>query len=461
MRLLLLFSLLFLFTTATGQNKYRTVFQEPVNYVPPAGAKNDAAFSVTVKVVLDVFFGDATEQHIAGNYKPGDHVIYKGTRISTAGLPQSVKDKIKISSVDIAYDIQNKNGDIVSTKTQGTVLSFDMAGSPSWKDVFPGLSAEQAKQLYRDGFKIVNVRVTRANVTLPNLDEYMGTGTGAGGGSTGTGSGGQVNWEQVGYAKDGNKVLIRHANGSITTHIICGSEEGGGAGGGNTNTGGGSGNGNVPTSKDCITPNISADASTYCIKFKWSGCVNLGKTMREDGTMPGVVPEYEYVIIQYRKQGDPNWKSLKGHGGCVIPNSQLIEGGLEPCTRYEYRIQAFCENGTASAVSTSGSITTACPPPSTVRVTGVTANTATLSLLISYGTNAIFGNACHKTGYEVYVVEYSADGGMTWSSFDYQGGGLKISGLKPNTNYRARIKTKFPNGKFSVYTSVVNFKTLP
>lgn len=461
MRLLFLISLLLIFSGAYSQNKYKTVFQGAVNYIPAAGATNDAAFSVTVKIVLDVFFGDATQQHVAGSYKLGDHVIYKGRRIATAGLPQQVKDKIKFGSVDIVYDIQNKSGKIVSTKKQGTVLNFDMAGSPSWKDIFPGLSAEQAKQLYKDGFSIVNVRITRASVTLPNLDAYTGSGEGDTGTGTGSG-GGQQGWEQVEYKTEGNKVLIRHANGSVTSYTICGT-------GGNSGSGGGSGSGSgdgstgagVPKNKDCITPGISADASPYCIKFKWSGCVNLGKTLREDGSMPGVVPEYDHVIIQYRKQGDIDWKSLKGPGGCVIPNSQLIEGGLEPCTRYEYRIQAFCENQTASELSTSGSITTGCPPPSTLRVTDVTKNSATLSFLITQSTLGIFGRDCHKNGYEVYVVEYSADGGMTWRSFDYQGGGLKISGLDPKTNYKARIKTRFSNGKFSVYTSVVNFKTLP
>jgi hypothetical protein len=460
MKYLLLATTLLIASFSSAQNnKYLTKAEQIVNWNPDETAnKTDVAFSGTVRVTLDVFFGDPTEQHVAGKYQVGSYVIYKGQKIYTSSLPADVKAKIKISSVDIAYDIQNKSGTVVSTKKATTVLDFDMAGSPNWKDMFPGLSAEQAKQLFKDGFSIVNVRITKANVSVPNLDAYVNGGVKPPTSSPNTNN--NLNFEQVGYVQQGDSIFIKTSNGNILRYKICSGnpvQNGGNNSGGNY---GGGNNSNVPVSGTCMTPNISAEAATYCIKFKWSSCPSIGATMTSDGKMLGKNPEYSYVIIQYRKKGDVYWKSLKGRGGCVLPTSEYIESGVEPCTQYEFQIQAFCDNNTASQVSTMGTVTTACFAPVQVTATDIAQTSVGINFRRTVSNAAIFSNTCWENGYEDYVVEYSSDGGMNWKSFNYHSGGLKIYNLDSGTNYKVRLKTKFSNGKFSVYSNVVSFTTL-
>ncbi len=432
-----------------------------VSWNPPISNKNDAAFNVTVKIKLDAFFGDPTETYVAVNYKLGSYVIYKGQKIYTSTLPEDIKKKITFYSVDIAFDIQNNQGKIVSTKTVGNVVTNDFPGSPNWDKMFPGLSAQAAKDLYKAGYSIVNVRITKASLSVPNLDEYV-----TGGVKPPTNTDATIDWEQVQYARKGDSVFIKKANGTILKYKICSSgssstNNGNNNNGNGGNTNSGSLNPNLPINQQCITPTISAEAATYCLKFMWSSCPNVGIPMTSEGKPLAKYPEYKYVIIQYRKQGDTQWKSLKGPGGCVLPKNALTETGVEPCTRYEYRIQAICDDNTMSEMSTTGSITTNCAAPNTLRAVNISSTSVDITFLITNRTaSAIFSNTCHENKYEAYTVEYSSDSGMTWNTFDYTNGGLKITNLQPDTNYRVRMKTKFSNGKYSVYSSTINFRTL-
>ncbi len=58
-------------------------------------------------------------------------------------------------TVDI-YDGSSK----VSTKTFSNLISMDISGSPDWSAAFPGLNAEQAKDLYKKGFTIKNAQLS-------------------------------------------------------------------------------------------------------------------------------------------------------------------------------------------------------------------------------------------------------------------------------------------------------------
>ncbi len=456
-----------------SQGKYYKKVEEVVNWVPPANAVKDVAFSATVIIVHDAFFGDATEKHVAGKFQLGSYVLYKGQKINTANLPEAVRKEFKLNYVNLAYDIKNKAGNIVSTKTVSTVISMDMAGSPAWNKMFPGLSAEQAKDLYKTGYSIVNIRFTGVSVSMPNLDSYVTGNTGN------NGSGGVkppanenpppassdytgINWEEAAYRRSGDTVFIRKQNGNIEKYIMCGN---------NTvinifnnnNTGGSDELPNLPLSRNCMTPVFSAEASAYCIRFKWTACPNLGRgiMVKPDGSIvQNLDPEIKEVYIQYRKQGDVAWKTLKARGGCVIPNSALAELFVEPCTRYEFRGQAVCEDNTMSSMSGIGSVSTQCYAPGSLRAENITTTSVTIGFMIAANNiNAIFlDNKCDKNGYETYIVEYSTDG-MSWDSFEYVSGGLKINNLQPDTNYKVRIKRKYSNGKFSTYSGVLTFKT--
>jgi hypothetical protein len=131
--IILLINFTFFNSNVLSQN-YRTEHQETVNYIE--GANNG---SIKFKVVFDAFMGEATVTVVA---------------------KVDAYENCKPSLIDISIDIYSGNNK-VSTKTFTNLINVDIAGSPSWDDLFPGLSAEEAKNLYKSGFSIRNVRVAK------------------------------------------------------------------------------------------------------------------------------------------------------------------------------------------------------------------------------------------------------------------------------------------------------------
>ncbi len=228
------FLMLPFFTVYAQTKSYKTIAQPTVTYTPKGSEKNAVAFTCVINIKHDAFFGDANELIYHSNFKPGNYFYYAGKRYNMVDLSPELRDKLRISSLDVCYDIQNSGGNIVSTKCHSTVMSSDFAGSPAWKDMFPGLSAEEAKALYKAGYQIVNVRITRASINFPNgMFDWAKTanGTAIDPNEGGSGNGGYtpapvqnipINWAKVDYYRNGDTIFIKQANGSIERYIICG-----------------------------------------------------------------------------------------------------------------------------------------------------------------------------------------------------------------------------------------------
>jgi hypothetical protein len=418
---------------------YTKVAEERVAWEPAEG-KNGPAITVLVRVKHDAFFGDANESHIAGKYELGSYVVYKGQRINTASLPDEVKAKIKFSSVNICYDIKSKaTGKIVSTKCKGTVMTSDFPGSPNWDKMFPGLSADEAKALYKSGYDIVNIRVTDLSYFFPNLDAYV---NGATTGNT-PAPNQNLSWQTVGYARKGDTIFIKFSDGRIEKQVICNSTT-------VTETGGTTGTETpVKGNSACPAPPFQLEATpkNYCATFSWT-CPQVSNTMI--GTeFKQLGFTYNDVWFEYRKEGDRLWKTEK-FGGCIIMRYTLT--GLEPCTRYEVRMRASCSNGTMSEYSNILRFETDCTAPGTISFPQVTSTSAKLNYRVQ-------GSDCYKNGYEVNIVEYTTTG-MQWTEVEHKGGELILTPLQPGTRYRVRLKTRYSNGKFSRYSTEASFTTL-
>ncbi len=419
---------------------YTKVVEERVTWEPGAG-KNGPAMTVLIRIKHDAFFGDANESYIAGKYELGSYVMYKGQRINTASLPEEVKAKIKFNSVNICFDIKSKEtGKIVSTKCKGTVMGSDFPGSPNWDKMFPGLSADQAKALYKSGYDIVNIRVTELSYSLPNLDPYL---NGAVPGNTPV-TNQPLSWQTVGYAKKGDTIFIRFSDGRIEKQVICGSSTG--------TQGGGSADGEtlVTGNSNCPPPSFGLDGSpkNYCVSFIWSCPAITNQMNGNEFRQLGFT--YNYTLFEYRKEGDLTWKSDKRNGCGVIERYSIF--GLEPCTRYEVRMRASCSNGAMSDYSNIFRFETACTIPGTISFPQITSNSAEINYRVQ-------GSDCYKNGYEVTIVEYTTNG-MQWNELEHKGGKLTLGSLQPGTRYRVRLKTRYPNGKFSRYSTEESFTTL-
>jgi hypothetical protein len=211
--------------TLRAQSKsYKVEEQKDIYYEPPN--QKGVSGTIAVKIVYDVFFGDATIKAMAGKFRHGDYFYYNNQRYAFSSLPEEIRKKFRLSMVDVCYDINDGRTVVASNVCKKNLMDWDMAGSPSWSEVFPGLSALQAKELFKKGFSITNMRITSASFNYPSdLSKYItAAGLYNGPGISGTGSTGLPatnTWEAVKYFRRGDSIFIMHNNGTLESMYAC------------------------------------------------------------------------------------------------------------------------------------------------------------------------------------------------------------------------------------------------
>lgn len=168
------------------------------NHVPPSGV-DGLEFNVRVKIKYHtIMFGEPAYNVVAKKEK-GDRVHYKGKVYTRSQVGEEVWKKLEVGTLDLAADIYDGSYKVASM-SYPNVISFDVSGSPNWGDVFPGMSAEEEKALFKKGLSIRNVRVAKAaTLGMYALESWIKkNGEGSSGGqssgqaSTGAGSGSTV-----------------------------------------------------------------------------------------------------------------------------------------------------------------------------------------------------------------------------------------------------------------------------
>lgn len=430
------------------KRQMKTVGEAPVRWEPPDG-EDGLAFSGLARVTLDVFFGEPTEKHIAGKWVPGPYAVYRGQRVDLAGVPEAVKKKLGPSMVDLCYDLQS-SGRVVSTKCQGMVMDSDMAGSPNWSKMFPGLSASEAKDLYRSGFEIVNIRITKVHGTrLSLLEPYLGASEAAGDTppppeTTGDG----IDWRSILYDRDGDTLRLKHDDGRVET-LTCRPQS-------------------EPepdplpapivdetdpdsdkVSDKCPVPGVGFRTmlpGPYC-KFMTAACSTAAHTMDGD-TYRQLGINTETVVFQFRRKGSQTWDTRAAGCGPLVQQSM---GELRACAEYEVRSRALCQGGIVSRWSGITTLRTDCPEP----VTPTLAQARKTSLDLSVRRPA---GQCRELSGDVYDVQW-AKVGEAWKTLNGTPAPFTLDGLDPNARYKVRVKRRDRHGAESEWSREQQFST--
>lgn len=216
---LMLLLLISLQLTAQAKS-YKVQAEQEILYEPDATLKG-ASGKITARIIYDVYFGEPTIKALAGKFQLGDYFYYNKQRYPSATLPPEIRTKIRLSLTDVCYDISSAGRVVVANICKKNLMDWDMSASPNWKDIFPGLSAEQAKDLYKTGFSITNIRITGVSMNFPyDIEKYL---KGAHGSNTPAGSQpANIPWEAVRYYRTADSIFIYHNNGMIEKFRTCG-----------------------------------------------------------------------------------------------------------------------------------------------------------------------------------------------------------------------------------------------
>ncbi|MDR3661459.1 MAG: fibronectin type III domain-containing protein, partial [Mycobacterium sp.] len=166
-----------------------------------------------------------------------------------------------------------------------------------------------------------------------------------------------------------------------------------------------------------ITALASAASTSGSLAFTWS-----------PPTTGGAASSY---VVQYRVSGTPTWTPVSANP--VSPSITLT--GLSPATSYDVEVGASNSGGTSSYVQLLGvsTSTTLTVPGSPLALATGAVTTSSVSL-----TWTAAGSGGTPTG---YMVEYSLDGGSTWSQPVSFGSATSctVTGLSAATTYAFRV----------------------
>ena len=134
----------------------QTSTESTLDWVPPAGQDGVEA-TVQVRIVYNTYLGEPTQRATA-RATLGNRLVYQGESYTRQQLGSREFDKAEFGLINVEADIFH-NGVRISTVRHNNLISGDIAGSPDWDEVFPGVSEERARQAFRDGFQIRNIRL--------------------------------------------------------------------------------------------------------------------------------------------------------------------------------------------------------------------------------------------------------------------------------------------------------------
>jgi hypothetical protein len=157
-------------------------------------------------------------------------------------------------------------------------------------------------------------------------------------------------------------------------------------------------------------------------------------------------------ILTYKRADDLLWSEKEVTGNQIKYNLS----GLDPCTRYEIKIQRNCGGGERSKATTPLQFTTACPGISLVQSISTTASTAKMNYRIRMNMSSCNFQSLNKRVVFVYrnmktqksqTVEFASN------ETPY------LVDLMPNTTYSIKAALVYQNRKYSTYTTPIMVKT--
>jgi|GEM_PF-1304169 len=143
---------------------------ETVAWVPPAG-QNGVEASLDIAIKYDIFMGEPTRM-ATGRATIGDRVHFNGEVYTRSQVGDEIFDDFEFGVINILADIYVGTAKI-STVRFNSLISGDIAGSPDWDEVFPGVGPEAAKEAFRTPFTIRNVRMVDVNNRIFQIEGWV------------------------------------------------------------------------------------------------------------------------------------------------------------------------------------------------------------------------------------------------------------------------------------------------
>lgn len=156
MRKILLLTLL-LITNYSISQEYEKTYNQNINY--NTGTKDGKDVNLDFACKYDIFFGEPLFSSRTKVVSEGDFVVYNGKKYYRNEIGDEVFDKIEIGLINVSFDIYQGNRKITTVFLNNEISVSFIPGSPEWDEMWPGVSEETVKKIWKEGYSIRNARL--------------------------------------------------------------------------------------------------------------------------------------------------------------------------------------------------------------------------------------------------------------------------------------------------------------
>lgn len=136
---------------------YKKTYNQTINY--KTGNKNGKNINLDFACKYDAFFGEPLFSSRTKVVSEGDFVMYNGKKYYRSEIGDEIFDKIEIGLVNVSFDIYQGSNKITTVSLDNEISVSFIPGSPEWNNMWPGVSEERAKEIWKQGYSIKNARL--------------------------------------------------------------------------------------------------------------------------------------------------------------------------------------------------------------------------------------------------------------------------------------------------------------
>jgi hypothetical protein len=148
-------------------------FEETIYFDPSEHNVNGYKLKIKVKGNYTTF-GGPNILHLAKAEKVGTKIYFNGRWYNESELEQSDVNQIRVGVINYEYDVYQLYHKYCTVKVKNAI-DFGVGGTREWNEAFPGISAETAKKLYKEGFQTKNFRLSNYDLQygFMGLENYF------------------------------------------------------------------------------------------------------------------------------------------------------------------------------------------------------------------------------------------------------------------------------------------------
>lgn len=166
---MLFFVISFSVLTIYGQKRS---FDERVQY--QTGNKDGKDLTIDLEVIYDTHLGDPIYKESAKVISEGDFVMFNGGKYFKNDIGQVVFDKVSTGLLNIQYDIYQGSNRVSTMRRNNVYTSKGLVPYGFfWRTLWPGVSSEDAKNIYKEGFTIRNVKIYNVKFNMYPLKDLL------------------------------------------------------------------------------------------------------------------------------------------------------------------------------------------------------------------------------------------------------------------------------------------------